>query len=88
MKQTWKWLANQAVKLFASHKTAIGAVLTSAALAALQSAQDGKVDWNAVGVAVVTAVGALAKSPLTPKQDPPVGSPIETTQEAMEGGAH
>ncbi|MEO7715855.1 MAG: hypothetical protein ABIY70_06625 [Capsulimonas sp.] len=84
MKQTWKWLLEQAMKLFASHKTAIGAVLTSAALAALQSAQDGKVDWNAVGVAVVTAVGALAKSPLTPKQDPP----IETTQEAMEGGAH
>ena len=85
MKSVWKWLTEQAAKLFASHKTAIGAVLTSAAVAALQSAQGGKVNWSAVGVAAVTAVGALAKSPLTPGQDPPVGpSPAA----APEGGVN
>ncbi|BDI33326.1 hypothetical protein CCAX7_53770 [Capsulimonas corticalis] len=86
MKWTWNWLSGQVTKLFSSHKTAIGAVLTSAAVAALQSAQSGKVNWSAVGVAAVTTVGALAKSPLTPKQDLPTDNGAGDA--ASEGGAN
>ena len=68
-----KWLWKSIQNIFASHKTAIFSIATAAALAGFQNSQGGKVNWAAVGAAAVTAVGAMAKSPLTPKADAPTG---------------
>ncbi|BDI27971.1 hypothetical protein CCAX7_000220 [Capsulimonas corticalis] len=75
----WGWLKS----LLNHNRTAIASVVTAAAVTAFQSAAAGKVNWPLVGVSVVTAVGAAAKSPvLSPtSQDPPAGSSEENANE-------